>query len=163
MSTHRKWAFHLDWNFFWTTMTSEIESWTFSTTFDCRKMLKNEWKIILLRLLPGIDFIVGCTARTRVKLLGQAAKKGLNIKVLLKGDVIGEKSIWKTTNFYTIDFIKIGSWTLFMEGSIKLCSKPNFFTTKSFSKIGHYALGHMLNFYEINPRFSLNKFNLFKF
>ena len=55
-------------------------------------MFKNERKIILSRRLPGIDFIVGCTARTRVTLLGQAAKKGLNIKVLLEGDVIGEKS-----------------------------------------------------------------------
>ena len=38
--THRKWTFLLDWNFLWTTMTSEIESRFLSNRFNCRKTKK---------------------------------------------------------------------------------------------------------------------------
>ena len=38
--TYIKWTFLLDWNFFWTTMTSEIESRLLTNRFDCTKMSK---------------------------------------------------------------------------------------------------------------------------
>ena len=38
--TQRKWTFLLDWNFFWTTMTSWIESFNCCYTFDCRNTSK---------------------------------------------------------------------------------------------------------------------------